>query len=279
MTNSIDEFESMFRAAEREPFVSSDIPINRVLFIGNPDTQLQQVQSCFSRLAEPTEWTILPEADFSNVDDLLSRLASQSPDLVVTHRHLKDHAATSRHSLGAYLDALTQATSVPVLLLPGTAAEPASLTDQICNEVMVVTDHISGDNLLVNYGTRLAPEEGTVFLCNIEDDAVYERYMQAIARIPEIDTEEARTLIISQLLKESADFIESCIDELSAQHPRMKFESIVDRGHHLTQYKQLIQSNAVDLVIAHTKDDDQLAMHGLAYALAVELRDTSFLLL
>ena len=35
----------------------------------------------------------------------------------------------------------------------------------------------------------------------------------------------------------------------------------------------------VDLLVLNTKDDDQLAMHGLAYPLAIELREIPLLLL
>ncbi len=50
-------------------------------------------------------------------------------------------------------------------------------------------------------------------------------------------------------------------------------------GHHVTQYLELVESHEIDLLVLNTKDEDHSAMHGLAYPLAVELRDTPLLML
>ena len=50
-------------------------------------------------------------------------------------------------------------------------------------------------------------------------------------------------------------------------------------GHRLREYQQLIDEHSVALLVIHTKDEDQLAMHGLAYPLAVELRHTPLLMI
>ena len=50
-------------------------------------------------------------------------------------------------------------------------------------------------------------------------------------------------------------------------------------GHHLAEYKRLIEQQEVDLLVLNTKDENQLAMHGMAYALAVELRQIPLLML
>ena len=50
-------------------------------------------------------------------------------------------------------------------------------------------------------------------------------------------------------------------------------------GHHLFEYRRLIEQHEVDLLVLNTKDEDQLAMHGIAYALAVELRQIPLLML
>jgi hypothetical protein len=50
-------------------------------------------------------------------------------------------------------------------------------------------------------------------------------------------------------------------------------------GHRLSEYKRLIEEHGVDLLVFHTKDEDQLAMHGMAHPLAIELRDVPLLML
>jgi len=54
---------------------------------------------------------------------------------------------------------------------------------------------------------------------------------------------------------------------------------IITTGHHLAEYKRLVEEHRVDLLVMNTRDDDQMAMHGLAYPLAVELRSIPLLLL
>ena len=50
-------------------------------------------------------------------------------------------------------------------------------------------------------------------------------------------------------------------------------------GHRLSEYKRLIGEHEVDLLVMNTKDAEQHAMHGMAYPLAVELRDIPLLML
>ena len=55
-------------------------------------------------------------------------------------------------------------------------------------------------------------------------------------------------------------------------------EEIVSTGHRLSEYQRLISSHAVEMLVMHARDEDQSAMHGLAYPLAVELRHIPLLL-
>jgi hypothetical protein len=50
-------------------------------------------------------------------------------------------------------------------------------------------------------------------------------------------------------------------------------------GKRLDVVRSLVSQHRVDLIVMNTKDDDQLAMHGLAYPLAVELRGVAILML
>ena len=59
----------------------------------------------------------------------------------------------------------------------------------------------------------------------------------------------------------------------------IELEEIVMLGHHLEEHRRLIDEHRIDIVVMNTKDEDQLAMHGLAYPLAVELRHVPLLML
>ncbi len=282
--DQIDEFESMFRRAERESFQYANIPIDSIAFITDQsEEEARRRQESLVRfmpaLQSAEHWRFITGDEFSNVNDLLRLVNETQTDLIVTYRHLQEESLVPQHSLGVYLDVLTQVTSIPVLVLPGTAGHPRDLAELLCDRVMVVADHISGDSKLINYGSRMCPDQGALWLCHVEDDAVFDRYMRAIERIPEVDSGETRTLLDETLQKEAADFIATCIGELTEARPAIQYESKVTRGHFLKQYTQLIEDAEIDLVVANTKDEDQLAMHGMAWSIAVELLDVALLLL
>ena len=284
MTDHIDEFESMFRRADREQFSWVPIPVRSVTLVSDGTAEQAQrvqddVQNFVGCAADADNWRTITGDQYQTVAELLQLIDQQQTDLLITHRHLQETSFVPQHSLGVYLDVLTQTTSIPVLVLPGTSADPVMVAKRDCDRVMVVADHISGDNRLINYGTAMCRPGGTVWLCHVEDDLIFERYMQAITRIPEIDSDGARILIENQLLKEASDFIDECVRVIQNEGPNIRVQSSVGRGHHLRHYRQIIQDHDVDLLVLNTKDDDQLAMHGRAYSLSVELTDVSMLLL
>ena len=284
MTDHIDEFESMFRRADREQFSWVPISLHSVTLVSDGTAEQAQriqddVQQFIGCVADADNWRTITGDQYHTVTELLQLIDQQQTDLLITHRHLQETSFVPQHSLGVYLDVLTQTTSIPVLVLPVTSADPVMMAKPDCDRVMVVADHISGDSRLINYGAALCRPGGTVWLCHVEDDLVFERYMQAIARIPEIDSDEARILIENQLLKEATDFIKECARVLHNKAPNIRVQSSIGRGHHLRHYRQIIQENEIDLLVLNTKDDDQLAMHGRAYSLSVELTDVSMLLL
>ena len=280
----IDEFESLFRRAEREPFGYGEIPLKTVAVVtdgsdANAQDVVKQLQDFAPALSTVENWRLLCGGDYANVTELLEKIDAEQTDLIVTYRHLHEKSIVPQHSLGVYLDVMTQVTTIPVLVLPGTAAAPKPLTGRVCNRVMVVTDHISGDDRIINYSVRLCAAGGTVWLCHVEDDSVFNRYMDAISKIPEIETDLAREKLDEQLLKEARDFMQTCIGVLRERKPELNYEPVVTRGHHLKHYRQLIDEHDADLLVANTNDDEQLAMHGMTYSLSVELTDVAMLLL
>lgn len=282
--DQIDEFESMFRKAERESFSHVVIPIESVVLVTDGDRtaaekQRDSLKQYLPMLAEADNWRLITGDQYSHVSDLQKQLDSEQTDLIITHRHLQENSLIPQHSLGVYLDVLTQVTSIPVLVLPGTAAHPKDISGTTVQKTMVVADHISGDSRLINYGARFCPDGGTLWLCHVEDDAVLDRVARAFEKIPEIDTDTGKALLEKQLLKEATNYIETCIAELKLDRPQIACESRVVAGHFLKQYSSLIDDAGIDLLVANTKDEDQLAMHGMAYSLSVELIDTAMLLL
>ena len=220
-----------------------------------------------------------------NVRELLNLVAEKKVEMLVTYRNLHSDAWSWPHSLGDAVDVLTQITDIPVLLIPNPKElgpqEGADYGEQMQNTdvVMAITDHLDGDHKLVNYAVALTQPGGKLILSHVEDDEAVQRTIDAISKIPSIDTDLVAEQLPKQLLKDPLDYAQSCQDVLQKAGVDIQVEHSVTLGHLLKDHLQLIEMHKVDLLVLNTKDEDQLAMHGLAYPLAVELRKTPLLML
>lgn len=285
--STLDRFESVFNAAAREVFAQQPVEIGRVLLVHDLAEALQDdflyLAKGFLSVLEARdkpEWELFGgDAPFS-VREVLNAVEQARPDLVVTYRHLHSAVGEWPHSLGEHVDVLTQATSTPVLVLPhpGRRDVPGHVLKNT-DRVMAVTDHLAGDHRLVSHAAHFTQDGGTLYLAHVEDDTVFERYIAAIGKIPDLDTDIAREEIRARLVEDPTEYIESCRTGLARGNQHLTVESRVKLGHQLADYRGLVEENEIDLLVMYTKDDEQLAMHGIAYPLAVELRTTPLLML
>ncbi len=286
MTN-VDQFESMFRAAAREVFRYEPIEVGSVLVVTDLASDEatafgDRVRDLLKgvRAADGAAWRVILGSEFRTAGELLERVEATAPSLICTYRTLHSTAWRWPYSLGTHLDLLTQHMDIPVLVLPHPLAErTAEHAMWNTNTVMAITDHLAGDRCLVNYGVAFTQPGGRLWLSHVEDEATFARYTDAISKIPAIDTEPARDALREQLLKEPRDYVASCLSALEAEGVPLRVEGLVTVGHHLSEYRSLIEEHRVDLLVLNTKDEDQLAMHGIAYELAVELRQIPLLML
>jgi len=156
-------------------------------------------------------------------------------------------------------------------------SDPSPLADTT-RHVMVVTDHLAGDHHLVSMAVRLVTDDGELVLSHIEDKKSFDKYIKAIGKIPDLDSELAQKTIREQLLREPEDYIQSCREVLQAQGVTSSISPLVTFGNRIEDYRHLIDDRHIDLLVMNSRDDDQLAMHGVAYPLVVELRKTPILL-
>ncbi len=281
----IDTFESAFKSADKPVYTYGRVEIARVLVVTDLTEAeaiplINQVRTFLSVLGENPAWRHLGGADFATVGRLLEQVESAVPDLIVTYRHLHSNAWQWPHSLGAYLDVLTQATDVPVLVLPHPDADralPHAIANTDC--VMAITDHLTADARLVDYALRFTAPSGSCWLTHIESQRQFDHFVGAVEKVPEIETDDVRELVEAQLLKEPRNYIESCRKVIEAEGVHAKIEPIVAMGDRIETYRDLVADHRVDLLVLNTMDGDQLAMHGQAYPLAVELRGIPLLML
>lgn len=268
-----------FRAISKEVFVYEPVQIDKTLVItdlapGAAISFVGDVRNFLSSIDhDDAERIVVDNETSANLAALSNQIESEKPDLIATYRHLYSQGWRWPVSLGEHLDVLTQATAKPVLVLPQPEAEHAaahSLTDT--PHVMAITDHLLEEASLINSALSFTAPQGTCWLNHIEAEAQFERYTTAISKLPQIDTETAREGLESQLLKAPHDYVKSCRVAIEAAEVPIKNEEVVTMGRRLDANSRLIDEREIALLLMRTEDEDQLAMHGLAYPLAVELR-------
>ena len=285
--SSVDQFESVFKSSSKELFNFLEIDIKKVLLVNDCDEPgrvalEQSVRQFLSAIDknQKVELMMLNGYAFKRVQDLLNGIEENKPDLIVTYRHLHSDAWQWPYSLGEHLDVMTQVIDIPVVVIPHPRKEKRILQRlKNTDHVLAITDKMTGDHRLASYGICFTQENGTLFLAHLEDEEIYDRYMDVISKIPEIDTDVAREKIKKRLIKEPADYINSFQQFMSKKDSSIKVKALVAMGKQLQNYQTWIDDHEIDLVIMNTKDEDQLAMHGLAHPLVVELRNTPLLLL
>ena len=281
----VDQFESAFRAADKPVFEFLQPVVERVLVVtdlrgASAIAFRDQVRNFLAVLGNGVQWDLDDGDSFDTIEMLLERVNERKPDLICTYRNLHSGAWRWPYSLGEYLDVLTQIVACPVLVLPHPRVMRTNgHTLQGTDIVMAVTTHMAGDNSLVNNAAGFTNDDGTLWLAHVEDEKGFGRFIDAISKIDAIDTDTARERIPAQMLKEPGDYIRSCREVIVTHRPTVHVQKIVTVGSRLTEFRRLIDKYSVDLLVMHTKDEDQSAMHGLAYPLAVELRETPLLLL
>lgn len=276
----LDEFESLFRSAVKPTFELSRVHLECVVLVTDQQgdaarAQVASLQAFMTHLDQGDHGAIVslgPE-DWTDVAGLLAHLERLNPQLIACQRQLPRTGPCLPHTLGAVVDVLTQATAIPVLLLPDSGALPPP------DRVMVVTDHLTGDDRLVSWALHLTPAQGTLHLVHVEEQAFFDRYADAISRIQFMDTDRATAALRAKLLQLPMDYIQAVINALAASGATETVTADVHLGDPIAEYRRLITDYAVQLLIVNTKDPDQQAMEALSHALAVELRDLPLLLL
>ena len=284
--SKIDEFESIFKSAAKPVFHVEPLRIKSVMLVVDQEEKLladyiertKEFLKVLNSVDLTIEISVVDGTQFDHVQQLLDLVKGGSADLVCTYRNLHGSSVDYPYSLGEYVDVLTQVSQAPVLLLPR-PEDISELALKNTDRVMVMTDHLAGDNRLVTYGAMFTQHHGELLMAHVEDEMTFERYIQVISKIQDIDTDVARKQIMEQLLKEPKDFIHSCQEGMKEAGLPLLVKPLVTVGHHINDYKKLVTENEVDLLVMNTKDEDQLAMHGLAYPVSVELRDVPLLLI
>ncbi|HHO51787.1 MAG TPA: hypothetical protein ENK18_13150 [Deltaproteobacteria bacterium] len=285
----LDQFESMFRSALHEVFRYNPPKISRIVLVTDLDEAAGQaliatLQPPLAHLGgeQGLDWQLLPRSAWGSppaIPTLLKCIQALQPQLIVAHRHLLGSVRDLPYTLGSVIDTLSQAQPVPLLLLPSSGELAGRLSTDGLERVLAVTSHITGDDLLVSWAVKLTADHGELFLAHIEDDITLERYLDVIDRIPGLDSDDARSKIPQKLLDQPRDYLSTIHQVLTEHEISETIVPIVLLGHALTDHRRLADTHDVGLIVVNGRDDQQRAMHGLAHALAIELRHRPVLVL
>ena len=282
----LDQVESQFRATLKVKPVFILPEVKRIAVVTDaPADGAEAVIAKYKTLLAPMaqkdefEWMLCAGDEAKRVSAMVNMVNEVKPELIVVARHLFEEDVDLAHSLGTHVDTLTQAVDTPVLLTPHPRSPSFEKATQSIGRILVVTDHIVGDSRLVSWGLRLAQHGGMLKLAHVEDDAVFVRYLEAISRIPDIDTAIAESQLKARLLDDARTYLVEVQEQLSVSHPKVEVTHDVILGHTIQDYVRLIREEQLDIVVMNTKDDTQQAMHGAAYSLSVELVQMPLLLL
>ena len=273
--STIDQFESTFRSAIKPIYQPKAFNMRKVLVITDLDNEqanhfTTQLSLFLQALDQSVTLTLLSKENSEDLTTLIDLIDQHDPDLIATHRSLHTKTQGQTYTLGDHIEILTQMTKQPILLFP----HHSSWVDkdfQSPDRVMVLTDQLSEHPTLVDIALSIMQTPGELTLAHIEDELIFDRYVNFISKIPEIDTESARALIKEQMYKEAQDFFGVIDQALKSQAIEVNVQGIFKMGHRLRSYVSIVSENEVELVVIQGKDDDQIAIHGLSYPLAIEL--------
>jgi hypothetical protein len=280
----LDRFQSVFKSASKTYFSVQETPADRIMMITDlvadqATNYMQATRSAVPALGDAATWDCVGQGDYHSLEELMDRIEHGGWDLLVTYRNLHTPNVYP-YSLGTYLSVLTQVVQIPVLVMPRPNPDGSLAKSAACENVMAVSDRLAGADRLVSWGARISAESQSLSLVHLEDDIVFERYMEAISKIPEIDTDTARAQVHRRLLSEPKDYVDSCRSTLAATGwDPSGLRSEIKMGHRIHDLTKLVTKHEADLLILDTKDDDQLAMHGLAHPIAIEFRQLPILML
>jgi len=283
--DKVDQFESLFKSAARARFERTDVRVTSVMVVADGDAEAvapyaAAIRGCLGVLGSNVRWSEVSSTAFQTIEDLLTKVESEAPDLICTHRHVGSPHRQWEFTLGEVLDVLTQAVEPPVMVMPAPGSdEMAALGERNGGAVLVMTDHLTGDGKLINHALRFTSPDDRLVLCHVEDDAVFARYLDAVAKIPELDTDFTGEALRERLLKDPRDYAGSCAEILREDGVPVTVETDIRFGHRLDTWREIIKTHDASLLVMNTKDEDQDAMHGLAHPIAVEMRDVPLLML
>ena len=275
----LDHFASLFRAADKDRIIIPDVSIHRILLVTDMNHEESlQLWDRWKGLFEPSVDIRIFDAEISQrLPSLIEAMKPVECDLVITYRCLHSDAWQYPYAIGSYVEVLTQIMPFPVLLMP----HPQQHTDTYTKpkHLLLFSSELTNESELVGFANAfVTSKDQSLTMVQMDDQATYDRIFEIISKIPQIDTDDAQYYIQERRSLEMKDWVMRCIDALEKKGnaPHLSYMDIHDPS--MKKCASLIEEHQADLLIINTKDDEQLAIHGLAYPIMVQFRNIPLLL-
>ena len=274
----IDHFASLFRAADKEQVDIPMVRISKVALV--TDVSIDESHQLWERwkgiLPNPVEMVLLDGSMTQSLPKLVDSLKEIEVDLVMTYRCLHSDAWQYPYAVGSYIEVLTQIVPFPVLLMPHIHEE--SKTYANAKSILLLSAELTKEAALVGFAGAFSTKETQLLLAQIDDKSTFLRIIDIISKIPQIDTDDAKQYITERREQEMNDWVFRCTQNLS-QQPNAPVVSQIDMlDPSMKECAAVIGQHNAELVVINTKDDEQLAIHGLAYPIMVQFRQLPLLL-
>ncbi|MEM6726066.1 MAG: hypothetical protein AAF598_18635 [Bacteroidota bacterium] len=274
----LDHFESIFKRAIRHRFEFKAIQLKRILLLidSNQEIPLKThfETRIFPKLESEFAIELMDVRAYPNWQSLEQAIHAERPNLIIAERLLKETDKSFEHSLGVYLEAITQRINIPLLVLP----VDQTFELRPAGEILIGTGHQYIDDPLMHLGVFFAQQSAKLRIVHVEDIDTFNYYMDAIERIPAIHSSLVRTALMEGLKDRPRHYFEQVKTALQAAHHPTKVEIFSEAGRVIDVYRELINHHPIDLIIFEADDDSQLAMHSIGYSIAVEFQNIPVLL-
>ena len=282
MDSRLDLFESIFKRAQRISLEYSPPVLASVLVLvpEQPDAMTTPiVEQALGLLNRPKATTVISQSLPNDIEEVsISNLVlDHAPDLIVLQRHLLQGEHAWNRGFGGLVQSLIQHHATPILVLPNQLNEVRVLSD--VKTVAAVVDQPLNNHDLVNWASTFCASGATLCLHHIEAEDQFERIMKSIERIPELNTETARTTLKRELMHEAQSFLDHCQLTLEQYRPDMTVQYSVEMTRVQHGYLNWITQIEPDLIVLDTLDATKALNRGIADALSLQFTELPFLLL
>lgn len=265
--NNLDIFESVFKRSVKHRYEYENFKPDNILIIGHSD-QLNMLNAFISDYGNKCI-SFEYNSSFTWVD-LKSIIEKEHPDLILIQRHVGITNEDLTYSVGPVLESIAQEINIPVLLLP---KEKENLKIET---IGIGFDHKIDNSYLVNKALLLRKSIKNIELIHVEDEAIFKYYIDAIEKIPEINTELAETKLKETILELSEDFFRGVAKDLNDNQISTNIHC--QFGETVKCYEDIIKEQNIDLLVFEAEDESKMAMHSLGHSMTIQFPNIATLL-